>query len=97
MSHEGNGGEKQAMQAFMFPIAPRALNNCRDAFTAIFSLADSLSAETTMEPKTRRIKFPRSRIILGYGSGRLRKAVKMDPELDSGGRKSTSFKEPSET
>ena len=73
MSHEGNGGEKQAVQAFMFPIAPHALNNCRDAFTAIFSLADSLSAETTMEPKTRRIKIPRSRIILGYGSGRLGK------------------------
>ena len=73
MSHEGNGGEKQAVQAFMFPIAPRALNSCRDAFTAIFSLADSLSAETTMETKTRRIKFPRSRIILGCGSGRLGK------------------------
>ena len=31
MSHEGKEGEKQAVQALMFPMAPRALNNCRDA------------------------------------------------------------------
>ena len=71
MSHEGKGGEKQAVQAFMFPIAPRPLNNCRDA--SLPSSPWPIIAETTMEPKTRRIKIPRSRIILGYGSGRLGK------------------------